>query len=255
MSNRVILLKNKTSKLDSYENLFKQHQYDPVFLPLIKHQHIPDEAFQVLNSLEYLVNLKYIIITSQRTVECLMETILPNLCDDHKRLLLSKTVYTVGPATAGFLERIGFVNIKGGDRAGNGSILADVMIDELSVDQDICLQQEILFLVGEIRRDIIPTKLSSAGFNIREIVTYKTCPLEDNLTRFQDALKPGSWVVLFSPQGTKDILDFLKQHPHLKCNVATIGPTTEKYMLDQGVKPNVVSPKPDCLSLLHSIMP
>ena len=167
-----------------------------------------------------------------------------------KNILLQKTIYTVGPATTRFLERSGFVSVKGGVEVGNGGLLADLII-KCHEGEDI---DHFLFLVGEIRRDIIPKKLFAKGFDVREIVTYKTENLRDNLTNFnKNCEQDDLWVVFFSPQGTEEIVDYLKDHPNYKYKLASIGPTTEKYLLSKGVKPDVVSMKPEPTALLNAI--
>ncbi|QLQ79527.1 hypothetical protein HG537_0C01740 [Torulaspora globosa] len=251
---RVVLLKNKTAQLDKYEVTFKSNGYETFFVPLIAHTHVPEELLDLINDKDYVKRLQNIVVSSQRTVECLSESVLPKLNSATAEMLLSKTVYAVGPATEEFLTRIGFKNVKGGKNAGTGSILADLIVqDLLEQDQEAARHPELLSLVGEIRRDIIPKKLSSQGFRVKEVVTYQTVDLDDNLERFQKVVSPHSWVVLFSPQGTEDILSDLKKHPDTKIKIASIGPTTEKFLNDKGIQPQVVSPKPDSISLLNAI--
>ncbi|EJS41599.1 hem4p [Saccharomyces arboricola H-6] len=262
---RVILLKNRTVPIDKYESECESKSFEPVFIPLIKHTHITQDFRNVLNSApNYLNSINYIIITSQRTVESLNESIIPKLTKEQKATLFSKTVYTVGPATAAFIKRSGFTNVKGGEEAGNGSILADIIINDLTVGVETQSSNELLFLVGEIRRDIIPKKLSSKGIKVREVVTYKTEDLDDNFTRFVHAAKPNdddekfsNWVVVFSPQGTKGITQYLYTENHSsdskKLRIASIGPTTKKYLDSNNITSDVVSPKPDPRSLLDAI--
>ncbi|CCK71347.1 uroporphyrinogen-III synthase HEM4 KNAG_0G02900 [Huiozyma naganishii CBS 8797] len=250
----VILLKNKTEPVDKYESLapgFDFHSVD--FLPLIRHENVPDELLVLLHDSSSLRNLRHIIVTSQRTVECLYHSVLPYLTPSVKREFLRKKVYTVGPATGNFLRECGFSDVCG-DEAGNGGNLADMLLQTLP-DYD----GEILFLVGVIRRDIIRKKLTAQGLKVRELVTYQTSALEHSLPRFCRCLKTSctNWVVIFSPQGTDDIVNYLKEvqsqeaGPVLK--VACIGPTTEQFLLDNGVKPLVVSTKPEPTYLWESI--
>lgn len=252
---RVLLLKNKTAQLDKYEVAFKTNGFEPMFVPLIKHIHLPDEVLGLFEDPDYLTDLKNIIVTSQRTVECLSESVLPRLKPCSREMLLNKTVYAVGPATRDFLLRIGFVTVKGGEAAGTGSILADIIHSDL-IEEDgmVDKHREILLLVGEIRRDIIPKKLSSKGLKVREVITYKTINLEDNVHRFKNAVLPSSWMVVFSPQGTDEILEIWKNQLVGKMKIASIGPTTEKFLNDNGIQPHVISTKPDADHLLQAIV-
>ncbi|CDO93044.1 unnamed protein product [Kluyveromyces dobzhanskii CBS 2104] len=253
---KVILLKNKTVPNDPYEQNFISNEFQPVFVPLIKHFHLPEEALQLFKDEKYLNKLKYIIITSQRTVECLNESIMPRLSSHQKEILKQKTIYTVGPATSAFLENSGFQHVKGGVKVGNGSLLADLILNSHE-NEDV---DHFLFLVGEIRRDIIPKKLNGHGYKVNEVVTYSTKYLDDNIGTFVANFKSAgdiveeheqTWVVFFSPQGTEKIIEFLKDNSSYR--LASIGPTTEQYLLDKGLTPHVVSEKPEPSSLLNAI--
>lgn len=245
---RILLLKNKTAQQDKYETTFQSYGFEPVFVPLITHTHVPQGLLQLLENNAYLAQLQNIIVTSQRTVECLYESVLPRLDASAKQSLLQKTVYAVGPSTSEFLMRIGFTNVKGGSNAGNGSILADIISSDISNQLP---KPEPLLLVGEIRRDIIPKKLSSDGIPVKEVITYKTANMPDNLMRFKHHATEGSWVVFFSPQGTEDIIEFIKKANY---KVASIGPTTQEFLEKKGIKPSVVSLKPDEQNLLNAII-
>lgn len=246
---KVLLLKNKTVPIDPYETNFQQNGFDVDFIPLIEHKHLPQECLEIFQNATFLENLQHIVISSQRTVECLNESIMPRLTSDQQEALQNKTIYTVGPATASFLERCGFKDVRGGINAGNGGVLADLIIEELERDK-FALYPEILLLVGETRRDIIPKKLASVGLKPREVVTYTTSTLVDNLQRFKQSFSPHSWVVFFSPQGADEIVDYLKKVP---VKVASIGPTTEKVLTERGLSSTVVSSKPEPHSLTNSL--
>ncbi|SCU78304.1 LAMI_0A04170g1_1 [Lachancea mirantina] len=249
--NKVILLKNKTIPIDHYDTIFRTGGYEPVFLPLIQHTHVSEEILYLLQDEAYLKKLDIIIITSQRAVECLNESVIPQLDKCSTETLFNKTLYTVGPATQNFLVRSGFKRVHGGASTGNGSALADLLISDLyksNLDPKSC---KVLFLVGETRRDIIPKKLNKEGIEVEEIVTYKTETLLDNVIRFKKEFESIDWVAFFSPQGTEGIVEYLRSKGNP--SVASIGPTTETYLQSKGLKPTVVSEKPDATSLLSSI--
>ncbi|GAV51702.1 hypothetical protein ZYGR_0AF01730 [Zygosaccharomyces rouxii] len=246
---KAILLKNKTAQQDKYELEFQSKGFKPIFIPLISHTHIPHGLLKLLEDGDYLKQLQDVIITSQRTVECLCESVLPRLNASARQAFLEKTVYAVGPSTKDFLERIGFKNVKGGDDAGNGSILSDIISSEY---REQGKTSEPLLLVGEIRKDIIPKKLSNHGIRVREVITYKTENLPDNLKRFQESARESSWVVFFSPQGTEEIIESIKDGSNHR--VASIGPTTRDFLQGKGLEPNVVSVKPDERNLINAIL-
>ncbi|KAL6944885.1 hypothetical protein ACO0QE_002327 [Hanseniaspora vineae] len=253
MSQKIILLKNKTTPFDPYDDLLTKTGFQPTFIPLLKHTHLPNQCLEILNS-EQLLELDFLIITSQRAVECVQQSILHRLSKDDKKLLLSKPVYTVGPATAKFITEVGFEDVRGGLEAGNGSILSDIIIDDLKNNSGT---SNILFLVGEVRRDIIPKKLSPyTNINLQEVVIYKTECLEDISDRFNEHFAPSAQnvVVFFSPQGTEYIIPQLQ---NLDANevpkIISIGPTTEKYLISNSIKVDQVCAKPEANSLLTCV--
>ncbi|KAH3675297.1 uncharacterized protein OGAPODRAFT_103670, partial [Ogataea polymorpha] len=253
---RIILLKNKTVPTDPYDELFSQYQYEPVFLPLLRHSSINEkEVKEFLKSDLYLNEYQALIVTSQRCIETLAKLLQELRHEKFERLdqILNKPSYTVGPTTSQYLKNLGFTDIRGGKDAGNGSILSDIIISDPMFRTSA---KKVLFLTGEIRKDIIPRKLKSIDFSVLELVSYRTEPLEDIQFRYEQLSQTApekSWLIFFSPQGTADIVSILKEKKH-NFQIASIGPTTEEYLLDNGIKPAVVSSKPDAESLLSSIM-
>ncbi|CAL9737360.1 uroporphyrinogen-III synthase [Monosporozyma servazzii] len=251
MDGQIIFLKNKTIPIDKYECLSRNYHFDKIkFIPLIKHSNHSNEILKLFQDNKYLHTLKHIIVTSQRTVECLYLEVLPNLTLKERELLFNKRVYTVGPATGEFLRHCGFRDVIGDD-TGNGANLSDMIIDTLPLEE----AGEILFLVGMIRTDIIKNKLIDAGYQVNEIIAYETEPLKGNLQKLQHEIDTNieNWVVVFSPQGIDGIIEYLKEHKSLSIKIASIGPTTETFLWKNGIRPHVSSPKPTPESLLQVI--
>jgi uroporphyrinogen-III synthase len=257
MSKSIILLKNATVPYDPYKETFAEHSLETFFLPLLTHNPINHpEIISFLTSDEFLNDYKSFIITSQRCIESL--SIVLSAIKDNEKLnkILNKPAYTVGPATFDVLTRLGFKDIRGGINAGNGSILSDIIIeDNLYKDGN----KNILFLTGEIRKDIIPRTLASAGFALKELVAYRTDVMDDVVERYSylygQLVKNDNekWIVFFSPQGTEFITEHLASQKST-FKVASIGPTTEEYLLNKGIKPVFVAKKPNAASLLEGIL-
>ncbi|KAG0673934.1 hypothetical protein C6P40_002505 [Pichia californica] len=255
---KIILLKNETVPFDPYKEELTKHDTESFFVPLLTHQSINQlEIVHFLTSNNYLDNFKAFIITSQRCIESL-DTVL-SMIDDKDVLtrILNKPAYTVGPATYDVLSKLGFTDIRGGIDAGNGTILSDIIIEDEIYKEG---NKNILFLTGEIRKDIIPRKLTAAGFNLQELVAYKTNIMEDVVERYSkvynELIKNKNdlnWIVFFSPQGTEYITEHLLNHkPDFK--IASIGPTTQTYLLDKGITPDYVAKKPNAVSLIQGIL-
>ncbi|KAL6449895.1 HEM4 Uroporphyrinogen-III synthase [Candida maltosa Xu316] len=251
----IILLKNPTTPTDPYLTKFSSI-YTPHFIPLLTHTHKhKSKTLAYLTSLTFL-SIPIFIITSQRAVEMFNECI-SELSDEIREIIFSKTAYTVGPATCEILKRSGFRDVRGGEDAGNGSKLVDFIINDNQPINDT----RMVFLTGEIRKDIIPRKLIGLGYNLEEFVIYKTEKRDDIIENFNSVVNDVvrcdddcCWVIFFSPQGTEVIVDYLRNRKDgKKWKIGVIGPTTEEYLIDCDLKPHVIASKPTPDSLFDCI--
>ncbi|KAK5171659.1 hypothetical protein LTR04_000024 [Oleoguttula sp. CCFEE 6159] len=190
-------------------------------------------------------------------------------------------LYVVGPATARGLRALGLQNEIIGEETGNGEALAEFMLKHYNglhshalVDQDV-VKPPLLFLVGEQRRDIIPRKLQSPDspekerIGVHELVIYETGEMLSFKTDFRSVWSQNAsqgverqWVVVFSPTGCKAMLETLDMIDHgtgkaktivhdtngserKTTHIATIGPTTRDYLVNEfGLEPDVCAAKP-----------
>lgn len=280
---KVFLLKNKTVPLDPYHESFEEAQFDPVFLPLLQHEYVGHvELKDYLESQEFLYEASALIITSQRAIEA-VNAHLPNLDSDALHELLHKPVYTVGPATAKALSEAGYVDIRGGKDAGNGAVLAEIILGDLSRNKlpptTTGEEPSLIFFTGKTRRDIIPKRLTEAGKNLQERIVYQTSALNDIDVRVKqhlvkslssDHLANGycieaelqkqsqashrHYLVFFSPAEADGVVETLIGMKEKNCYLAAIGPTTKDYLESKGLPPDVVAEKPDAAHLLRGIM-
>lgn len=250
----ILMLKNRTIPLDPYVEILEANGSSAEFLPLLHHGPVCINAtVTYLSSNEFLDKVSKFIITSQRAVEvfrdCLEQIEEKTALAAEK--IRSKTGYTVGPATEKILQENGFRDVRGGSHAGNGSKLAEIIMEDTKDST-----QQIVFFTGVIRKDVIPVKLKAHGYNVKEEVIYKTEPRRGILNDFQKCCeKKIDWIVFFSPQGTEDIVRDLKHSLFsLQTKIASIGPTTEEYLRENGLAPAVVAKKPTASSLFAGFM-
>ncbi|KAF6063991.1 Uroporphyrinogen-III synthase HemD family protein [Candida albicans] len=236
----VILLKNASIPSDPYDIKFSNsNKYKPNFVPLLTHRHKDkSQTLSFLISDEFLNNIPIFIITSQRAVEMFKES------------------------TYKILKSVGFKDVRGGDEAGNGSKLADL------IKQDTIGRENIpmVFFTGVIRKDIIPRKLIDSGYNnFQEFILYQTGDRLDIIDNFKKVIhgldkdkdNDDVWIVFFSPQGTKEIVNYLIDRDgnsnQKNWKIASIGPTTRDYLKDFDLSPHVIAPKPDPEALFETI--
>lgn len=313
----LILLKDK-SKSDKEYDAVKNHQDEIHYVPVISYQSVNLEELRI-HLTGRLSDIAGIIITSQRAVHSLLELV-KRLQDEYQdmddkgfsggtatsrsflavRSLLKKPFFVVGPTTGKLLADGGFLDIRGaGDnsKVGNAKDLVEVIIadrdaqltklpqiDQGSSSTKFVGRKHLLFLTGEIRKDIIPEMLGEHKFKFVEKVIYKTKPEnpKDTLYRMNQIIKDTSctglkdflycnWVVFYSSQGVSSIVQKLLLDTNIKhsnsneskneniqdnkrkVKVASIGPSTGKYLMDQGIVPDVIALRPTAAKLFEEI--
>jgi uroporphyrinogen-III synthase len=128
-----------------------------------------------------------------------------------------------------------------------------------------------LFLVGEVRRDIIPKTLMDERLpvekrvGVEELVVYETGVMDSFEGDFENVvrgLEGDVWVVVFSPTGCEAMLRVLGLGPFAgtgtgtgkRVFVATIGPTTRDHLREKfGFEAHVCAPRPSPEGVLEGI--
>jgi uroporphyrinogen-III synthase len=281
----VLLLKNPSEPSDRYEELISETEGSvPIFVPVLEHHlldHGVDEISKMLSEGEFdplSTSRKYggIIFTSQRAVTAFAVAIerANAQCDGNKSTFLdcTSTFYVVGQATCTALAALQLsCPIKGQD-TGNGEALAAFILNEY---KESLARLDLLFMVGETRRDIIPKTLQSESLpkerriRVNEVEVYKSVENSDFprlfkevASRTEDGLR---WIVIFSPTGCRSMLEILgllaqdtgKYNSSISnsTKIATIGPTTRDYLQREfGFSPHACAAKPTPEALLQAII-
>jgi len=284
----VLLLKTRSSPHDGYEEYFNataNGPFRPIFVPVLEHK-LKEDTLHLLHSTvtvggfstNYGWRPQYggIIFTSQRAVEAfgmIVQSVRTRTNEIDKLLPPELPLYVVGPATARGLRALDLKCNILGEECGNGEALAEFILqhyNDLPAQKQMLGGLPLLFLVGEKRRDIIPTTLQSPELSpqqrigVHEVVVYETGEMpnfkSDFTYRWYQNARTGStsqWIVVFSPTGCQAVLSSLgmldeltgkvKQGALLPRNthIATIGPTTRDYLIQEfGYEPDVCAPTP-----------
>ncbi len=179
-----------------------------------------------------------LIFTSPRAVEAVGDA-MPWLPSENVRWH-DKSVFAIGSATADALRAIGFDSR--GEESGSAEALAD-FIASRSFDRPL------LFLCGDRRREVLPTRLRASGIEVEELCVYESrsrSPLEWPADR-----KP-EWVVFFSPSGyeaVSEISSELLRH----VRIAAIGPVTAETLRGNGLDVAAVAGEPSPGALAAAI--
>lgn len=192
--------------------------------------------------------------------------------DERWPYLQDVPIYTVGPATSRALRAIPQdppPKIFGSD-SGNGEALAHYMLNHYGEwYPEMKVKPSLLFLVGEQRRNIIPTTLMDPALpddrriQVDELVVYDTGVMESFEADFTKLLletkdRETRWVVVFSPTGCEamlrslDLLDSKtgkakagQSSTRRNTYIATIGPTTRDFLWNKfRFEPDVCASKP-----------
>ncbi|ETS85523.1 hypothetical protein PFICI_03548 [Pestalotiopsis fici W106-1] len=268
----ILLLKTKSVPNDTYQELFSTPrdglEFAPIFVPVLQHQFQEDGMSRFRNLLRNgrISNKKDaqyggLIFTSQRAVEGFAKLVEEGQDDEKWPYLHDIPIYTVGPATTRALRAISQTPPLQvfGEHTGNGDALAPYIqqhYGEWYAERPT--KPALLFLVGEKRRDIIPTALMDPSLppetriQVDETVVYGTGVMESFPADFAQVLERTAsarrrWVVVFSPTGCDGMLEGLGmldaetgkvrgggagEAPSGNGNtfIATIGPTTRAFL-------------------------
>ncbi|KAK5158483.1 uroporphyrinogen-III synthase [Recurvomyces mirabilis] len=310
----VYLLKTKSSPDDTYEEHFagqSNGKYKSVFVPVLEHMFRDDalrflrrgaERFAFAGGSEaneaklrkatHNPAKRYggMIFTSQRAVDA-FSSVVGRLEPSKLEALFDKDMplYVVGRATARGVRALGLPCPVIGEETGNGEALAQFILEHRrTLSSDVTRLDgrtlPLLFLVGEQRRDIIPSTLQSEDLHaaertpVSELVVYETgeaSMFEEEFSKLLlEAKRKGvktQWVVVFSPQGCEAMLNALGWLEEtsgkygrarreiisgpMKSYVATIGPTTRDFLMQEfGFEPDVCAATPSPEGVSQGIM-
>ncbi|KAK6210773.1 uroporphyrinogen-III synthase [Pestalotiopsis sp. IQ-011] len=282
----VLLLKTKSVPNDTYEELFSTPRdgldFDPIFVPVLQHQFLQDgmNSFRDLlrnGKISNKEGAEYggLIFTSQRAVEGFAKLVEEGHDDEQWPNLHDVPIYTVGPATTRALRAVPQsppLQVFG-ENTGNGDALAPYIQEHYGAwYADRPTKPPLLFLVGEKRRDIIPSALMDPALpparriRVDEAVVYGTGVMESFPADFAAVLGRTAgarrrWVVVFSPTGCDGMLEGLGMLDAAtgrveqgkaesgadgrSTSIATIGPTTRTFLNKTfGYEPDVCAETP-----------
>ncbi|KAH8819706.1 tetrapyrrole biosynthesis, uroporphyrinogen III synthase [Xylogone sp. PMI_703] len=284
----IFLLKTKSRPTDAYEELFSaangELRFKPIFVPVLDHK-FRDDGLETVRAL--LRNKQFgkghdckyggLIFTSQRAVEAfdkLVQEVVPEGESNDWPHLQDVPIYSVGPATSRALRAVSPSLKVFGEETGSGFSLSWYIMDHYRAwYPDKNQKPPLLFLVGEQRRDIIPSTLMRPGLSeswrvqVDEIIVYGTDVMESFGEDFIQRLQETSeckirWVVVFSPTGCEAMLRGLglldpttgkvKSDARTRTGsedkrvyIITIGPTTRDHLKDVfDFEPDVCAEKP-----------
>ncbi|KAL0083746.1 tetrapyrrole biosynthesis, uroporphyrinogen III synthase [Phycomyces blakesleeanus] len=242
-------------KPDDYDVQFTKHGYPHTFIPVLDHKSTSLQTLAEIFSLGPIhCNHLGLVITSQRAVETISRVLWTlNLSPEVRAAWSALPIFVVGPRTANDLRQIALFSNSNLTIADMATELCDAIEARYPNHKDQSINQSLLFLSGDKRRDVIPRRMAKASIKVHEIKAYETCPhplLDQSLRDINPS--PEDWAVYFSPSGIRYVCQSIKQLPITK--LAAIGPTTAEYLEKElGLKVHVVADHPDAVHLVNSM--
>lgn len=232
---RVLLLRSRDDP-DPYEELLRAAGFEPTFMPVLEFEWVQQDELREL--LAHPRRFEGLILTSPRAVQALADAM--SWLPSEVSLWQAKLVYAVGPRTATDLRALGFDPI--GEETGRAELLVERIAERT-------YRRPLLFLCGDRRRDVVPTRLRALRIPLEELCVYHTSVIP-NLDLSE--IERPDWIVLFSPSGV-EALSTASDFDPTKVRIATIGDTTAAAVADIGWQIDAVAEHPSAESIVAAI--
>lgn len=248
---RVVLLKSQSESVDSYTDLLRASNFEPIFVPTLEFR------FKFLDILrEKLLTpdvYSGIIFTSPRSVEACEEALAEeNIKLDEKWSKLHN--YCVGEVTHNLIHVALDLNARG-KHTGNANNLAEFIHDNL---EGARLDYPFLFPCGNLRQESLQLKLLEKGYFLDPIEVYETVAHSDLEVNLKQALidENAEYLAFFSPSGVNYTDAILRKLDidlsHYK--LIAIGPSTRKCLETNGFQVYKTAEKPSVEYLVKALV-
>lgn len=138
-------------------------------------------------------------------------------------------IYCIGQATKkAVIKLFGEEKISG--TANNAADLSDIILKDENT-------RKVIFFCGEKRRDELPEKLKTEGFEVKEIVVYQTTETPKKISR-----KSYDGILFFSPSAVKSFFSLNKINGQTQ--IFAIGNTTADAIKENINRELIIAEKP-----------
>jgi uroporphyrinogen-III synthase len=124
-----------------------------------------------------------------------------------------------------------------GKETGNAAKLSSKIVSDYE-ERDRPIQ--FVFPCGNLKQDILPTKLTESSIDLDCVEVYETQPhigIEDAIRGLKDKINSVDMVFFFSPSGATFTLPVLEQYfPDIRqsCNFFAMGPSSTESLKEKG---------------------
>lgn len=282
---RVLLLRNPSeAKTDPYDTHLRATHFEPISLAVLETTLVNLDALTSLLSASPREGTKGVVLTSARAANAwwgaVRRLVAPSTIPDPLRTWSGLKFYVVGIATAEAVQHPPDndrdfpattpipTDVRGAAQTGTAESLAQFILDDLSTE---ARGTELLVLIGDKNRDVLPNVLGEGGVRVQSMQVYETKGREgfgEDMKRIvqenQDD-KPW-WITFFAPSSSSFALPFLREHFCLsplpfsndsiktQARIAAVGPTTARYLKNEvGLHVDVMAPQPNAEALAKAL--
>lgn len=220
-------------EFDSFSQILLNESFEIISLPLIKTKPLDDLSDFDLK-LEKIDFYDGIFITSKNAAKLLKKVL------SEKKISFAGKIYILGKSSYNILKSTGSNIIFNKDVNTAEEMLENIPFEEIE-------QKKFLFIRGEKSLKTIPNYLENVC-ELEEVIVYRTDSIVlegSKIKEINDLLKNCEieCVSFFSPSGFKSFIDQIGIESLSKTKVSVIGKTTGKFIQENNIAIDFVSPK------------
>ena len=222
---------------DQYVNLLADNFPSVKVWPVSVLKFVFEDPEILAKELEKPDDYEGLILTSPRSVEAVGLAFSSSSLDDDLRNIWreDKICYVVGDSSFDRVSRLLRWNSDkiSGQETGNAKNLSQKIIEDFGRKGS---SVKFLFPCGNLKRDILPDKLASAGITLKIAECYKTHQadeLESSIETFKSENATLDYAIFFSPSGVRFSWEILLRYfPDFEstCKFVSIGPVTTEAL-------------------------
>ncbi|XP_062499822.1 uroporphyrinogen-III synthase-like [Corticium candelabrum] len=142
-----------------------------------------------------------------------------------------------------------------GSEAGNAKALVPIIKQWFGSNLS---DKPLLFPCADIRKDILPEALKTAGIPLQELIAYCTSPhsdLQENVQSYLRSEGDPQCIVFYSPSSVQYSIQFLQSHMKdwQSVKLISIGPSTSDAMETTGCSVTATASRPSPEGILEAI--
>lgn len=225
-----------TTPKSPYFDLSDKYKLKIDFRPFIQVEAIPAQEFRQARI--SLLEHSAVIFTSRNAVDHFFRMA------EEMRVVVPESMkyFCVSESTAYYLQKYVVYRKR---KIFHGKQKFEDLLDVIKKHKN----ERFLFPCSDIHNDRVTTKLENLGVKFNKAILYRTVTAD--LSDLEDVIY--DMLVFFSPSGIESLLINFPNFKQNETKIAAFGPTTEKAVLDNGLRLDIYAPLPKAPSMSMAI--